>query len=701
MARIPDKIGKYKIDSLLGRGGMGEVYKAHDAALGRFVALKIMRGPSLDDTNARERFIREAQAAGGLRHPNIVTVYELGDVEEQMYIAMEFIHGQDLEHLIKAKAPITIEEKFNIMIQVCEGMSYAHKHQIVHRDLKPSNIRIDEEGIVKIMDFGIAKLESSSMTASGMVLGTPYYMSPEQVRGIRVDTRSDLFALGAILYETFAYAKAFMGEMATVFYKIVNEQPEPLSSYLNVPAEPLQRVVNRCLEKDKNARVQTAGEIAQLLREAQSTYRKLNADTMCGVETVNLSPTTIPLNVSSAPAAVDTTGGRRISSQHPPSPAPTPRPSYASLNNVPATELIQRVPEATPTQLPGTKVEMSRSQVAPPEYAAPSESVPYAVPAGRPHEGMSPSKLLLTATLILLLFTACGFGVYHFIIKSGEDVTDTTKRDIPPSENTKKPAEIVQKGEVVATTQELSQGKALYQGGNYEDAMRAYENLLQKYPNDANLHFLMGAAKQKLVRNQEALLEYQRAVELNPQMDKAWQQIGFILTDRMDYKRAEQAFQRAISIDPKAGASWEGLAQTYFSMQDQQKAEDAYKKLLEIEKDNFHALYNLGQIEQRKNNLDAAKDYYQKAIDVNPNLAEAHNNLGNVLLQTGHIDESIVENEKALQLKPRFPQAHWNLFAAYEQKNDFKRAAEHLRQYMEMTGDESPELKKKLEEYSR
>lgn len=688
MARIPDKIGKYKIDSLLGRGGMGEVYKAHDPSLGRFVALKIMRGPSLDDTNARERFIREAQSAGGLRHPNIVTVYDLGDVEEQLYIAMEFIHGQDLEHLIKAKAPITIEEKFNIMIQVCEGMSYAHKHQIVHRDLKPSNIRIDEEGIVKIMDFGIAKLESSNMTASGMVLGTPYYMSPEQVRGIRVDTRSDLFALGAILYETFSYAKAFHGEMATVFYKIVNEQPEPLSSFLNVPAEPLQRVVNRCLEKDKNARVQTAGEIALMLREAQSTYRKLNADTMCGVETVNLGPDAIPLNVSSAPAAVDTTGGRRISSQR-------PAPPSSHVQNAPATELIQRVPESAPTQLPGTKIELPKTQIGTPQYDASAESVPDAVPAGRPREGMSPSKLLLTAGIILLLFTACGFGVYHFIIKSGEDVPITTKKDIPPLENLNKtePA--------LATAEELSKGKSLYQNAKYEDAVQTYNVLLQKYPDDANLHFLMGLAKQKLTKNQEALLEYQKAVELDPQLGKAWQQMGFILTDRMDYKRAQQAFERALAIDPNSAPAWDGLAQIYTLMQDQQKAEDAYKKVLDIEKDNINALYNLGRIAQVKNNLDEAKEYYRKAISLNPNLPEAHNNLGNVLLQDGQIDESIVELEKALDLKPRFHHAHYNLFAAYEQKGDLKRAAQHLKEYMELSGDDSPELKKKLEEYSR
>src|SRR5262249_25686875 len=152
---------------------MGEVYKAHDVTLGRYVALKVMRGPSLDQTNARERFIREAQAAGGLRHPNIVTVYDMGEFEGNMYIAMELISGEDLEKLIKNRTPMTIDEKLNILIQACEGMSYAHKHQIVHRDLKPSNIRIDEEGVVKIMDFGIAKVETSNMTASGTVIGTP------------------------------------------------------------------------------------------------------------------------------------------------------------------------------------------------------------------------------------------------------------------------------------------------------------------------------------------------------------------------------------------------------------------------------------------------------------------------------------------------------------------------------------------------
>src|SRR5262249_22111571 len=259
-------------DSIIGRGGMGEVYKAHDASLGRDVALKIMRGPALDDEQARERFQREAQAAGGLRHPNIVTVYDLGDVDGQLYIAMEFIKGEDLEQLIKKRTGLPIEDKLNIMIQACEGISYAHKHQIVHRDIKPSNIRIDDEGVVKIMDFGIAKLESSNMTASGTVMGTPFYMSPEQVRGIRVDARADIFSLGCILFEVFTYQKAFSGEMAAVFYSIVHDQPPPLSAFMEVDSSVLQKIVDRCLVKEKNDRLQTAAELATLLREAQTFY---------------------------------------------------------------------------------------------------------------------------------------------------------------------------------------------------------------------------------------------------------------------------------------------------------------------------------------------------------------------------------------------------------------------------------------------
>jgi len=278
----PEKIGKYQIESIIGRGGMGEVYKALDASLHRHVALKIMRSVSLDDTNSRERFVREAQAAGGLRHPNIVTIYDLGEHENVLYIVMEWIQGDDMERIIKDKTEISLDDKLNIMIQVCEGVGYAHKHQIVHRDLKPANIRIDDQGIVKIMDFGIAKLETSNMTASGTVMGTPFYMSPEQVRGMRVDARSDIFALGAILYEILTFKKAFYGDVAVVFYKITMQEPKPLSEFLNIPTEPLQAIIDGCLQKEKAKRIQSAAEVAGMLRSVQQIYRDSNVQTIIG-----------------------------------------------------------------------------------------------------------------------------------------------------------------------------------------------------------------------------------------------------------------------------------------------------------------------------------------------------------------------------------------------------------------------------------
>lgn len=652
MGALPSQIGKYKIDSLLGKGGMGEVYKAHDATLGRFVALKIMRGPSLDDATAKERFVREAQAAGGLRHPNIVTVYDLGEVDNQMYIAMEFIIGQDLEKIIKDRVSLTVEEKLNIMIQVCEGIHYAHKHQIVHRDLKPSNIRIDDEGVVKIMDFGIAKLESSSMTASGTIMGTPYYMSPEQVRGIRVDSRSDIFALGAILYELLAYQKAFDGEMAAVFYRIVHESPSPLSEFLQLNVEPIQKIIDRCLIKEKAERLQTAGELAVLLREALEFYKTSNDATLLGTGLKTMLVTDKPADfvIAPAPSAVDTSTRVRTDTAM----QRTAIPSTAINPAQPATQYPQEYQQP--------------SMVAPPPSAA----------------GASPSnKILLVIALLAVFFVgAAGVGAYlYFRTKPSDDVNGPT---------TEKPSQYAA---------DLRRAKALHQQGSYDQAIQIYLNLEKQDPSDVDVHFLLGAAYEKVGQNQKALAEFQTAVELDPKHDKAWQQLGFLLLNRSDWQGAENAFQRSIDINPNSGASWEGLSQTYLVSQQAAKAEEAYRKLLQIEPQNVQAIYNLGQLQLSRKDRDAARASFEKAIQINPNFAEAHNNLGAMFLEEGKIDSAIAENEKATQIKPGLSSAHYSLYLAYEQKQDFRAAADHLQKYIELTGDNDPSLQKKLQSY--
>ncbi len=208
-----DKYGKYKIEGELGQGAMGVVYKAYDPVLDRHVAIKTISASLGADAELRKRFHREAQAAARLNHSNIITVYDFGEQHGQIYIAMELLEGTDLKDLVTEKALTTLDEQLAVMEQILDGLAFAHSKEIVHRDLKPGNLHIQPNGQVKILDFGLARLGSSEMTQAGMVMGTPNYMSPEQVLGEGVDVRSDVFAMGAVFYEMHHGMQAFRGRV--------------------------------------------------------------------------------------------------------------------------------------------------------------------------------------------------------------------------------------------------------------------------------------------------------------------------------------------------------------------------------------------------------------------------------------------------------------------------------------------------------
>jgi serine/threonine-protein kinase len=197
----PSKIGKYDVEERVGEGAMGVVYRAVDPVLKRRVAIKVMSDAFAQNDDLRERFLREAQAAGSLQHPNVITIYDFGDVDGHPYIAMEFVEGQDVAELIAHQVPLSVVDKLDLAIGVLQGLAYAHRRGIVHRDIKPANIRIDDEGKARIMDFGVAHLASSNMTKSGVMLGTPSYMAPEQIVGGKVGPQTDIFSVGAVLYE--------------------------------------------------------------------------------------------------------------------------------------------------------------------------------------------------------------------------------------------------------------------------------------------------------------------------------------------------------------------------------------------------------------------------------------------------------------------------------------------------------------------
>jgi len=268
-----ERIGKYRILSLIGRGGMGTVYEALDPVLQRTVALKTMPADAGDSTEVRARFAREAQAAGGLRHRNIVTVYDVGEERGQPYIAMEYVAGTDLEKVIQERRPLALEWKIDVLRQVCEGLAHAHRSGIVHRDIKPANVRVSVEGEVRIVDFGIALFQSSGMGRTGHV-GTPHYMAPEQVAGRPVDSRSDIFSVGAVAYELLAYRKPFEADsLSGVMSRIADPGVAPDPTGLPGADYPgLPGVVLKAMAKDPAQRYQSLDQmrdgLAALVRAA-------------------------------------------------------------------------------------------------------------------------------------------------------------------------------------------------------------------------------------------------------------------------------------------------------------------------------------------------------------------------------------------------------------------------------------------------
>jgi non-specific serine/threonine protein kinase len=264
---IGKTISHYKILQKLGEGGMGVVYKAQDTKLKRTVALKFLPQELLCDSESKARFVHEAQAASALNHPNITTVHEIDEVEGACFICMEYIEGKSIKELVEEKG-LSIEEILKIAIQIGEGLNAAHKKDITHRDIKSDNIMLTCEGVVKIMDFGLAKLKGvTGLTKTGTTLGTMQYMSPEQAQGIEADQRSDIFSFGVVLYEMITGQLPFTGEHeAAIIYSIVNETPEPLARYkANVP-EGLQRIVDKALQKDLSTRYQSTADMAADLR---------------------------------------------------------------------------------------------------------------------------------------------------------------------------------------------------------------------------------------------------------------------------------------------------------------------------------------------------------------------------------------------------------------------------------------------------
>jgi len=302
-------VGRYHIERLIAHGGMGSLYLARDPAIGRLVAIKLLK-EGFDDAAARERFAREARSAGRLHHPNIVTVFDVGEHGDRPFIAMEFVTGETLAQLIRRRAVGRLWEKLAILEAICAALHYAHGASIVHRDIKPANVMLDESGTVKILDFGIARGGGIDITRAGDVVGTLNYMSPEQLAGDEVDHRTDIYSVGALAYELITDQMSFPGTIPTgVLVKILNSSPAPIASLVPGIDPDIPAIIERAMAKQPQARYQDLESLRQdlvvvrtrLLETASETADAPSPDAETRVHSAGVGSGALP---RSSPRAV-------------------------------------------------------------------------------------------------------------------------------------------------------------------------------------------------------------------------------------------------------------------------------------------------------------------------------------------------------------------------------------------------------------
>jgi tRNA A-37 threonylcarbamoyl transferase component Bud32/Tfp pilus assembly protein PilF len=569
------KLGRYEVLSELGKGAMGIVYLAKDPVIGRMVAIKTIRASSMGDDDSesrefRERFIREAQTAGILSHPNIVTIHDIGeDPETQIsFIAMEYIEGKTLKALLLDKAAFTWDQIADMISQVADAMDYAHRKGIIHRDIKPANIIVTTvDHKVKITDFGIAKIASSNLTTTGQFLGTPNYMSPEQVSGSPVDGRSDVFSLGVVLYELLTRRKPFTGENLTaISYKIVHEDftpPADLST--DVPPE-FNPIVARAMAKDPWNRFQRGKDFGLALQQLRATLEEQKAAAELG--TIVASPSEVPTAKMENLAAIAAEGAKEAEASAGRRPAPTGAP-------VPAPEAsVSRSASPQPAASPPPGPMAPASEVRP--AARPAVAVRRKVklpPLPRVDFGRIRTRLAAMAAIdwrgtdwrkVLReqvnpsWFWRITIGVAAvFLLVAGLLVARRASVSQPSI-----PFDAAKAQEVAQQRRDLEEGRKLFAAGHYNQSLALFRKVLAKDPDSKTARQYAQLSETALQGRED---EARKSAEAQHLL-----QLGQTAFEQKDYEEARKQADEALAQEP-------GLADA------QKLRDDAAAKIAEAE----------------------------------------------------------------------------------------------------------------------